>query len=307
MIFLNSYAYSQNKLNDGDWKSNYVKLKATPQADFMIRGGDIDNLSFGWDAGFDPFSGKSTESHSYPWKADTSFKGTDMIMVPGSMGKVDNDCGSDGYSGNQEELMSQFGRTTLPIKIPLELPDETKIQRVVLQMFVDDFQSPVFCSLFEVSLNGKKAPFIEAVLNKLNQTGPIGKLITIEVPADFLPLFKAKELEIVIDDKSTGANDGFAVDFVKILINPKPDAIKKTDIEIVVLNESNNEPLAGAIVETASGTLYKTDNNGKVVLKGLTLGHHPLKITACGFQDLNTGLDAEEGVKSSEPFVLAPL
>lgn len=299
-------AIAQNKANDGDWKLNYVVLKGTPQADIMIRGGDIDNLSFGWEEKFDPFSGKSTPPHGYPWTPDTAFKGTDMIMLPSSMGKKDAACGGDGYSGQYESNMSQFKASVLPIHLPLQIPQDFTIQSAILQLFADDFQSPVFCSSFQVTLNGKRAPFMENALNKLNQTGPIGKLLTFEIPTEFLPLLKEKELVILIDDPQTSAADGFAIDFIKLLINPKPGAITRNSIEITVNDEATGLGIAEAIVELPNGTIYKTDKNGKLMLKDLPNGHHPLKITHCNYQDLFAGVDAEEGKKTQDPFVMSP-
>ena len=71
--------------NDGDWSKQYLVLRNTAEADLMIRVGDIDNLGFGFDADFNPFSGRSTWSHAFPWEVNKSdAKGTDRIMVPSS-------------------------------------------------------------------------------------------------------------------------------------------------------------------------------------------------------------------------------
>ena len=52
--------------NDGSWSKMTVSLKNTPEAAYMIRTGDVDNLGFGFPEGFDPFCGRSTDAHSYP-------------------------------------------------------------------------------------------------------------------------------------------------------------------------------------------------------------------------------------------------
>lgn len=303
-------AFSQNNANDGDWKSNYVVLKQTPQAELMIRGGDIDNLGFGWDQGtgvkFDPFSGKSTQPHGYPWTPDTTFKGTDMIMVPSKAFEVENAAvGSDGYSAEKQNNIERFGSSVIPINIPLAIPENLTIKGILLQLFVDDFQAPVMGSKFEVKLNGKRAPFIEQVINKLNQTGPIGKLISIPVPAEFHSLFREKNLKIEIDDKITGAGDGFAIDFVKILINPNEQNMKKLD-RTITIKDQQGKVISGAIVELPDGTLFKSNEKGQVKLTGLYLGHYPLQISSCGYAELFVGLDVEEGGKDPEPYVLSP-
>jgi len=50
----------RNTETDGDWSKQFIILRNTAEADLMIRVGDIDNLGFGFDAEFNPFSGRST-------------------------------------------------------------------------------------------------------------------------------------------------------------------------------------------------------------------------------------------------------
>lgn len=304
MTTLNSVAYSQTTANDGDWKKNYVVLNNTPQAEHMIRGGDIDNLGFGWENNFNPFSGKSTETHFYPWTPDTTFAGTDRILIGSSVGKSEPPCSADGYSGEWNALKTQFGKTTQAIKIPLSIPATTIVKDVMLQLFVDDFQSPVFCSSFQVLLNGKRAPFIENIINKLNQSGPIGKLITIEIPAEYLSLFKEKQLEILIDDPTTGAHDGYAIDFVKVLINPKPGAFKKYNHTVLVKDNLTGDPLKGVIVELANGKIVRTNDKGEAILQDLVLGYHPIRLTHCGYHEVFAGVDIEEKPEAPQTFVM---
>ena len=72
---------AQTTANDGNWATKRVALTNTPQAAFMARVGDIDNMGFGWETGFDPFSGESTPGHGYPWEADPADPdGTDRIL-----------------------------------------------------------------------------------------------------------------------------------------------------------------------------------------------------------------------------------
>ncbi len=71
-----------NDDENGDWSEQFVTRYNTPEAELMVRSGDIDNLGFGWPSEFNPFSGNSTPSHGYPWTADTTdASGTDRIMV----------------------------------------------------------------------------------------------------------------------------------------------------------------------------------------------------------------------------------
>lgn len=47
---------SQTVTSDNDWKAQGVSLRGTPEAEFIIRVGDVDNLGFGWPEKFDPFA-----------------------------------------------------------------------------------------------------------------------------------------------------------------------------------------------------------------------------------------------------------
>jgi hypothetical protein len=185
-------------------------------ADLVVLVGDIDNLGFGYPDGFDVFSGNSTPRHSYPWEPEADDpNGTDRIMVVTSyVGSPP--AGKDGYTSTT----SRPDNLPQPIDMQYNLSG-IQVNAAVLQMFVDDFQSPVWKSQFQVELNGRRAPFLEDVLNSLTQTGPIGKLITIQVPENFLDIVESGNWEIYIDDPTTGAGDGFAIDFVRLLINPR--------------------------------------------------------------------------------------
>ena len=61
---------------------------------------------------------------------------------------------------------------------------------------------------------------LEEALNSLNQTGPIGKLVSASIPENMMDIIESGDVTLMIDDNRTGAGDGFAVDFVRILVNP---------------------------------------------------------------------------------------
>jgi hypothetical protein len=53
-----------------------------PEAELLLRIGDIDNLGFGWPRDFNPFSGRSTPPHSFPWRRSPDDpSGTDRIIA----------------------------------------------------------------------------------------------------------------------------------------------------------------------------------------------------------------------------------
>ena len=46
-VIILPFVHAQITPNDGDWSHRYVIMHNTPQAELMVRTGDIDNLNFG--------------------------------------------------------------------------------------------------------------------------------------------------------------------------------------------------------------------------------------------------------------------
>jgi hypothetical protein len=216
--FLATFAtvVSQTVSSDKDWKAQAVSLKGTPEAEFIIRVGDVDNLGFGWPEKFDPFCGRMTESHPYPWPINNQdVAGFDRMLVSSKFDpRVQNrTCGGDGYSSSQDPAPSR----PAPYVLPIDLIKGATIRDAYLQMFIDDFQAPIFCSKFQVTLNGTRFVEAERVLNAIEQTGPVGKLVTLRVPEEFYSaLSGGGRLELRVDDVN-GAADGFAFDFLRLV------------------------------------------------------------------------------------------
>lgn len=278
--------YSQKTANDGEWNKQSITLKNTTEAAVMIRVGDIDNLGFGWSEGFNPFSGKSTEAHRYPWEMDPSnHRGTDKIMLPSSLKDLyATPCGNDGYSQSLSDL-------TKPEAIVLPLTDlkGVEIKAATLLLFVDDFQAPEFCTKYRVWFNGVRFSALERILNKINQTGPIGKIIYQEIPSDLLPLLQKEKLVISIDDSTTKAGDGYAVDFVKLLVNPKPYQYKGP-VTLKITNEEG-EPMKGCAVQIPGYPLAYADAEGVVTFKDLPAGMVLAEFTMEGYLTEAAGID----------------
>src|SRR5205823_2560881 len=151
-----------------DWNLKYERTENGPEADLVVRTGDINNLGFGWPQGFDPFSGNSTPPHKFPWDpAPGEPDRTDRIMLGSAIDPTEalrdirhyNSYRSDGYSGmlSDCEMLSQGQpckerQDSWPQPITLivgHLP--ANVTAVLLQMFVDDFQPAAFHSHFHVS------------------------------------------------------------------------------------------------------------------------------------------------------------
>jgi OOP family OmpA-OmpF porin len=272
-----------------DWAAIHREVKNAKEAELLVQVGDIDNLGFGWPMGFDPFSGEATPPHRFPWAPEADDpQGTDRIMVPTSAPLFDAPV-HDGYAN--ETVRDE----TTPVPLVIEFDTAgVVIKGAVLQLFVDDFQAPELKSHFLVTLDGRSAPDIETTINKLSQSGPIGKLITIKLLPEYLDLLADGKLEIKVDDPTTGAADGFAFDFARLLINPKGFTYSGT-IRGIVLDKETEKPIDGALVSAANVQKATTGSDGKFELKevpaGLvvTTGSHPDYITGSEQEDLTAG------------------
>lgn len=276
--------------NDGDWNRQFLVLKNTAEADLMIRVGDIDNLGFGFEEEFNPFSGRSTWSHGFPWdvkKEDA--KGTDRIMVPSSY-KYGTWVSQDGYTSSTQRPSNQ----PMTIAIPLAELKGIKIDSASLQLFIDDFQAPALNSKFQVKINGLRFTEAEKLINRVNQTGPVGKLITIRLTPELLEKLKADSLIIAIDDPVSKQGDGYAIDFVKLLINPK--VIYKGKVQGRIVDAATKEPIAGAAATIQDYGTAISDDEGNFILENVPAGLSVVNGSAAGYSSETRQVDviAEE-------------
>lgn len=280
--------------NDGNWSQQFVVLKNTAEADLMIRVGDIDNLSYGWEENFNPFSGKPTPPHDYPWTLDsTDAKGTDRIMIPSSF-SYDNPNGTEGYTNSTTRPTNK----PVSIRIPLAALKTIKITTATLQLFVDDFQSPTMQSKFQFKVNGIRFTEAEKILSKISQDGPIGKLISITLTPELLQKLNSDTLTISIDDPTTGVGDGFAIDFVKLLINPK--IAYKGTIKGIVIDAETREPIANAITMVEGFGNVKTDTKGNFILENIPAGLAIVNASAAGYSSNEKQVDVIAGETTEE-------
>ena len=206
-----------------DWNEKYVISRNTAEAELVVRVGDIDACNDEEavaENGYDPFTAKSQYAHSYPWpEDDTDPAGTDRIFV-GSKWK--GEC-ADGYSSNYanykngDDKENAYGDGALSFTMEYDASG-IEIKNVILQLCIDDFQAVSWDSVFTVTLNGKDAPFIAELLNHTDQTGPTAYIVSAMIPSGFFSDIASGKLTVVIDE-TTGAGDGYAIDFAKLLIN----------------------------------------------------------------------------------------
>ncbi len=260
---------------NGNWDAPYALLRGTAEADIVVRTGDIDNLGFGWGSNYDPFSGETGSSHSWPFTTEADDPaGTDTIMVPSSFtGDF-----RDGYSQTVTPPYDRFFPEDIVLTYDLA---GVSIHDLTLQLFVDDFQAPSWGTKFQVSIDGQRIPELEALINGLDQTGPVGKMITFVLPPAYYPLFSDGRAALLIDDPVTGVGDGFALDFVRLLVNTK--TISNTGTMTGYVKDGAGTGVSGAVV-SASGVSDTTQADGQYVLNGVPAGLVLLTVQAPGFE-----------------------
>ncbi|HWR33337.1 MAG TPA: OmpA family protein, partial [Chitinophagaceae bacterium] len=252
--------------NDGEWNKQFLVLRNTAEADLMIRVGDIDNLGFGFDPDFNPFSGRSSWSHAFPWEVKKEdARGTDRIMVPSSY-KHGLPVDQDGYCSST----TRPGNIPYSILIPLAEVKTVKVDSASLQLFIDDFQAPYLNSKFQVKINGLRFTEAEKMISRINQTGPIGKLITLKLTPELLQKLNADSLVISIDDPVSKQGDGYAIDFVKLLINPK--IIYKGKVQGRIVDANTREPIPNATATVEDAGMAVADADGNFIIENVPAG-----------------------------------
>lgn len=283
---------------DGDWTLQQVALSDTPEAERMIRVGDIDNLGFGFPEVYDPFSGRPTEPHPFPFEpSPEDASPTDRIMVGSSFKGEATEVGQDGYSFEYHPQDRPLKAE--PLRLPLGSLEGVTVRDAVLCLFVDDFQAPRWKGSYQASFNGVRFPEMERVLNALDQTGPIGKVIYIRLTQEMLDQLKGPQLEILIDDPESKAGDGFALDFAKLMVNVKSFPHTGT-VPGRVVDTETLQPIPGAAVSLPGLADAKADSEGLFRLEKVPAGLAVIKGEASGYVAAYVPVDVISG-ETSEP------
>lgn len=301
VCFVQAKAQVNTVSADTDWSNQQVILTNSEEADFIIRIGDVDNLGFGWPDGFDPFCGMMTESHIFPWEAhDSDMSGFDRILLSTKFKpNSEQPCGGDGYSASYD------AKLTNPVtwNLPTSTLKGQEIKNAYLQLFIDDFQAPSFCSKFQLFINGTRFAEGEKLLNAIDQTGPVGKLLSIPLPEEFYDALITKNFMTFRIDESTGSADGFAVDFIRLLVNRKMENACKGDISGKVLEKETEAPIASAKVRLANNRMTITNSNGEFTIREIPTGYEIISASSSGYADGHAAADIGQGEVNPEVII----
>jgi OmpA-OmpF porin, OOP family len=286
---------------DTDWQQQQAVLKNTIEADFIIRIGDVDNLGFGWPEEFDPFCARMTQAHGFPWDINPAdLPGFDRILLSSKFNQQkQQDCGADGYSNSFDKEKCKPVTWT----IPTDAIKGANVQNAWLQIFIDDFQSPSLCSKFQMHINGKRFVEGEKILNVIDQTGPVGKLISIPLTEDIYQTLSVTNNITVLIDEVTGSGDGFAIDFIRLLVNRKRENSCKGSIKGRVLIKDTDTPVAGAKVFTSDNVTVQTNSNGEFEMKDIPTGFEVIGASAGGYIDGAGTADIGQGDDNPEVII----
>ena len=138
-------------------------------------------------------------------------------------------------------------------------------------MMLDDFQAPVWGNSFQFHIDDKRLAYVEPIINELRQTGPTGKLVQVGILPEDFALFEDGNIQISIDDPLTDAGDGYAIDFVQLLFNPKGEYNCVGSVSGIVVDEQN-QPIAEALVSANGLVETLTANNGTFLLNDVPIG-----------------------------------
>lgn len=294
--------FSQNTVSDDrDWEKQTVVIRDAGEAELIIRIGDVDNLGFGWPDAFDPFCGRMTEVHAYPWQpAENDLPGFDRILMSSKF-NPDNPqgCGGDGYSWSYDPEKSKPNA----FQLPTEAMRGMNIKSAYLQIFMDDFQAPSFCSRFEVRLNGRRFSEAERIINAIDQTGPVGKLVSIPIPEEFFDTLRNATVMHLSIDEALGAQEGFAIDFLRLLVNRNRETTCKGNIRGKVLEKDTETPLQGVRLFLADQTSAMSQADGSFEFRQIYTGFEVVYAALSGYKDGSATADIGQGDDNPEVLI----
>lgn len=256
-----------------------ARLQVIPKssgADLIIRVGDMD---FGGRGLEDPVSmllGFPLPVQALlPKAAADDPAGTDRIQVPSSYRY-----GSAAVADEYTQATQGRANKPVPVLIPLSSLKGLAVTSAWIQLLVFDMQGIETGSRYQFRINGSRFPEAEALLNRLPDAG--AHLLTIPLRPDQLALLRRDSLSILIDDPVTGIGDGFAIDFARLLINPRVE--HRASIRGRVVDSLSQAAIPDAWVELEGLGKVQSDDEGYFQFDSLPPGNHLLMASLTGYR-----------------------
>lgn len=196
-----------------------LAVASAPAFGAVVTFGDLDVLGTGA-YGSSPTAGATLEGlaagastfaslitgHDFPFSPGVGeFSGTDQIFV----GSVQTG-GHDGYSGVAGRIN---GPQTLTLDFSSLVPGGSTLLTLTLGIAADDFQAPSFGQPFTAKINGVDSPVLTALLNAIDQSGPVVQFFTLGLDPSIDDGSHVLTLSI---DQGGDGGDGWAVDFLTV-------------------------------------------------------------------------------------------
>jgi outer membrane protein OmpA-like peptidoglycan-associated protein len=119
---------------------------------------------------------------------------------------------------------------------------------------------------------------------------------------EYVPLLRSGTVSLLIDDPTTHKKDGYAIDFVRILVNPHAFQYA-VSIACTIVAGDTMKPIKGATCASAQVT-GTTDALGAVSLRGVPAGMASVGADAVGYDGSVQLLDLAVGTPGIAHFVL---
>lgn len=291
-------AQIHSRTSDTAFLKQQTILKGIPEADCLIRIGDIDNFGLGWPAQFDLFCDIQTETGVLPGKTVLNdLLGFDKAIVSSHIKPAGVlRCGKDALS-TKSGLNVTKGFSA---SIPLDALKGTLVKNAILQLHLADLQTIQYCSHYSLKINGVANTEGEQILNHLEMPEGVGRMITIPLPPDVIKgLASSSKLEIKIDDEN-GSGDAFAIDFMRLLINPNRVGDCKGQIQGRVVQQNTDIALGGAEIILQDQRRVLVNEKGDFSINDMPTGTQVLHIVKPGYNDMWQSVDVSKGQNENE-------
>jgi hypothetical protein len=140
---------------------------------------------------------------------------------------------------------------------------------------------------------------MERQLNSIDQTGPIGKVIMMKLTTEMLDLLRENKLTVFIDDPVTGSADGYAIDFVKLLVNLRKFQYYG-NVRGLIIDDEDGKGIDNAVIRIAEFGETRSFNGGNFTLNNIPAGLAVVTGEAPGYASAAVTVDVITGETSEE-------